>query len=104
MLKAESRISKKEMERRHTLLREKIKEADLNLLLVSGVRFVAGKGYLRYLTNWAEPFGGETLLFPLEEGSRSARYTPRSSGMWTKGLISWGVVTGCALHTCSGPS
>ena len=27
---------------------------------------MAAGGYLRYLTNWAEPFGGEVLIFPRE--------------------------------------
>jgi Xaa-Pro aminopeptidase len=43
-----------------------MKQKGLELLLVSGIRFVAGTGYLRYLTNWAEPFAGEALIFPLE--------------------------------------
>lgn len=43
-----------------------MKERDLELLLVSGIRFVAATGYLRYLTNWAEPFAGEALVFPRE--------------------------------------
>lgn len=43
-----------------------MKEQGLEVLLVSGIRFVAAGGYLRYLTNWAEPFGGEVFIFPLE--------------------------------------
>jgi Xaa-Pro aminopeptidase len=43
-----------------------MREKQLDLLLVSGIRFVAATGYLRYLTNWAEPFGGEVLIFPVE--------------------------------------
>jgi Xaa-Pro aminopeptidase len=43
-----------------------MREDALEFLLVSGIRFVAGAGYLRYLTNWAEPFSGEVLLLPLE--------------------------------------
>jgi Xaa-Pro aminopeptidase len=66
MLSPAERITKKEMERRYGLVRSKMKEADLEILLVSGVRFVGSIGYLRYLTNWAEPFAGETLLFPVE--------------------------------------
>jgi Xaa-Pro aminopeptidase len=41
-----------------------MKEKGLEVLLVSGIRFVAATGYLRYLTNWAEPFAGEVLVFP----------------------------------------
>lgn len=43
-----------------------MKEQGLEVLLVSGIRFVAAGGYLRYLTNWAEPFGGEVFIFPLK--------------------------------------
>jgi Xaa-Pro aminopeptidase len=43
-----------------------MKEKNLEVLLVSGIRFVAATGYLRYLTNWAEPFAGEILLLPRE--------------------------------------
>jgi Xaa-Pro aminopeptidase len=43
-----------------------MKERGLEVLVVSGIRFVAGAGYLRYLTNWAEPFGGEVLVFPYD--------------------------------------
>ncbi len=64
--RAESRVSKQELQRRHAAVREKMREAGLETLLVSGVRFVSTLGYLRYLTNWAEPFAGEYLLFPLE--------------------------------------
>jgi len=66
MLIPEARISRPEMERRHDLVRKKMREAGLSLLLVSGVRFIASTGYLRYLSNWAEPFSGEVLLFPSE--------------------------------------
>jgi Xaa-Pro aminopeptidase len=65
MLQPQVRISKAEMKRRYDLLRGKMKETGLNVILVSGVRFIASTGYLRYLTNWAEPFGGEILVFPL---------------------------------------
>ena len=43
-----------------------MKQQGLEVLLVSGIRFVAAGGYLRYLTNWAEPFQGEVFIFPLE--------------------------------------
>jgi Xaa-Pro aminopeptidase len=43
-----------------------MQERGLDLILVSGVRFVGASGYLRYLTNWAEPFAGESLIFPRE--------------------------------------
>ena len=66
MLSPSIRVSKSEMERRRSLVRDKMKEAGLDVLLVSGVRFVASMGYLRYLSNWAEPFAGETLLLPLD--------------------------------------
>ena len=63
---AEARVSKQEMQRRYAAVRGNMRELKLETLLVSGVRFVAAWGYLRYLTNWAEPFAGEYLLFPLE--------------------------------------
>jgi len=66
MLTPERRISKQEMARRLSLVRQKMQEQGLETLLVSGVRFVGSTGYLRYLTNWAEPFAGETLLLPVE--------------------------------------
>src|SRR5512143_1218376 len=64
MLTPQERLSEQELERRYTLVRKKMNERRLEVLLVSGIRFVAAAGYLRYLTNWAEPFGGEVLLFP----------------------------------------
>lgn len=54
------------MERRFGVVRAKMKERNLEVLLVSGFRFVAATGYLRYLTNWAEPFQGEVCIVPLE--------------------------------------
>lgn len=60
------RLSQAELNRRYAVVRAKMKQRNLELLLVSGIRFVAGIGYLRYLTNWAEPFAGELLVFPLE--------------------------------------
>jgi Xaa-Pro aminopeptidase len=65
MLPPKERLSQQELQRRYDAVRAKMKEKGLEVLLVSGIRFVAGAGYLRYLTNWAEPFGGEVLLFPL---------------------------------------
>ncbi len=65
MLRPQERISPQELQRRNEAVRLKMREGDLEFLLVSGIRFVAGAGYLRYLTNWAEPFAGEALLFPL---------------------------------------
>lgn len=64
MLSLEARLSQQELQRRHGLVQEKLNERGVDALLVSGIRFVAGAGYLRYLTNWAEPFGGESLVFP----------------------------------------
>ncbi len=64
MLKPRDRLSEKELQRRHGVVRARMKEKGLEALLVSGIRFVAATGYLRYLTNWAEPFGGEVLIFP----------------------------------------
>jgi Xaa-Pro dipeptidase len=66
MLPPSIRVSKEEMNRRHGLVCDKMRHAGLEVLLVSGVRFVGSTGYLRYLSNWAEPFAGETLLFPLD--------------------------------------
>jgi Xaa-Pro aminopeptidase len=39
-----------------------MREAGLDALLVSGINFAATLGYLRYLTNWAQPFAGEYYL------------------------------------------
>ena len=66
MLSPTERLSEKELRRRYDVVRAKMKEKGLEVLLVSGIRFVAAGGYLRYLTNWAEPFGGEVFVFPLE--------------------------------------
>jgi Xaa-Pro aminopeptidase len=66
VLPPSERLSQQELQRRYDLVRKKIKERGLNVLLVSGIRFVAAGGYLRYLTNWAEPFGGEVLILPAE--------------------------------------
>ena len=66
MLRPQERLSPQELQRRHDAVRQKMRERSLEFLLVSGIRFVAGAGYLRYLTNWAEPFAGEALLFPLD--------------------------------------
>jgi Xaa-Pro aminopeptidase len=64
VLPPKERLSQKELERRYDIVRSKMKEKGLEVLLVSGIRFVAATGYLRYLTNWAEPFAGEVLVFP----------------------------------------
>jgi len=66
MLSPQERLSQQELQRRYGLVRAKMKEKDLEVLVVSGIRFVAAAGYLRYLTNWAEPFAGEVLIVPLE--------------------------------------
>jgi Xaa-Pro aminopeptidase len=66
VLQPQERLSQQELQRRYNVVREKMREKGLEVLLVSGIRFVAATGYLRYLTNWAEPFGGEVLVFPLE--------------------------------------
>jgi Xaa-Pro aminopeptidase len=66
MLSPRERLSQQELQRRYAAVRTKMKEKDLEVLLVSGLRFVAATGYLRYLSNWAEPFGGEVLIFPLQ--------------------------------------
>lgn len=64
--KAEARISDGEKQRRYAAVRQKMKAKGFDTLLVSGVKFVGALGYLRYLTNWAEPFAGEYLLLPLQ--------------------------------------
>ena len=66
MLHPKERLSQQELQRRYNTVRAKMKERGLEVLVVSGIRFVAGAGYLRYLTNWAEPFGGEVLVFPYD--------------------------------------
>jgi Xaa-Pro aminopeptidase len=66
MLSPRERLSQQELQRRYKAVRTKMKEKGLEVLLVSGIRFVAATGYLRYLSNWAEPFGGEVLIFPLD--------------------------------------
>jgi Xaa-Pro aminopeptidase len=79
MLSPRERLSEQELARRHSAVRNKMQERGLELMLVSGVRFVGATGYLRYLTNWAEPFAGESLVFP-REGSPifCARTTERA--------------------------
>jgi Xaa-Pro aminopeptidase len=67
VLSPRERLSERELQRRYGLVRKKMKERGLEVLLVSGIRFVAAGGYLRYLTNWAEPFGGEVLILPAEK-------------------------------------
>ncbi|HEY4773286.1 MAG TPA: Xaa-Pro peptidase family protein [Xanthobacteraceae bacterium] len=79
MIAARDRISQAELRRRHDLVRTKMKERGLDVLLVSGVRFVAAAGYLRYLTNWAEPFGGEILVFPAKGEPRFLARTAERS-------------------------
>jgi len=66
MLSPRERLSEGEVQRRHRVVRDKMRERGVELMLVSGVRFVASAGYVRYLTNWAEPFAGESLIFPRE--------------------------------------
>jgi Xaa-Pro aminopeptidase len=66
VLSPTDRLSQQELRRRYDAVRAKMKEKGLETLLVSGFRFVAATGYLRYLTNWAEPFQGEVCIVPLE--------------------------------------
>lgn len=66
MLPARERLSERELQRRHEAVRGRMKERGLEVMLVSGIRFVAATGYLRYLTNWAEPFAGEVFLLPAQ--------------------------------------
>jgi Xaa-Pro aminopeptidase len=66
MVPPQERISQQELQRRYDIVRRGMKEKGLEALLVSGFRFVAATGYLRYLTNWAEPFQGEVCIVPLE--------------------------------------
>ena len=66
MLTTQERLTQQELERRYDIVRSGMKEKGLEVLLVSGFRFVAATGYLRYLTNWAEPFGGEVLIVPAD--------------------------------------
>jgi Xaa-Pro aminopeptidase len=65
MLSPQERLSQQELQRRYSIVRTAMKKKGFEVLLISGIRFVAATGYLRYLTNWAEPFGGEVLVFPL---------------------------------------
>jgi len=66
MLSPTERVSKREMARRYDMVRQRMRDEGLEILLISGVRFVGSLGYLRYMSNWAEPFAGEALCFPLE--------------------------------------
>jgi len=61
-LKASERISRTELERRQRKVASRLAEHGLDALLVSGINFAATLGYLRYLTNWAQPFVGEYYL------------------------------------------
>jgi hypothetical protein len=65
VLSPSERLSEQELQRRHTVVRKKMQERGLDLIVVSGVRFVGATGYLRYLTNWAE-----SLSFFLAKGHR----------------------------------
>jgi len=61
-LKARDRVSQAELQKRSREVSQKIAEEGLDALLVSGINFSATLGYLRYLTNWAQPFVGEYYL------------------------------------------
>lgn len=79
-LKARDRVSRAELERRHREVAEKLQEHGLDALLVSGINFAATLGYLRYLTNWAQPFVGEYyLLGKSGEGIFLARTQERAT-------------------------
>lgn len=62
VVKPKDRVSPAELGRRHREVAGKLAEQDLDALLVSGINFAATLGYLRYLTNWAQPFDGEYYL------------------------------------------
>ena len=57
-LKARDRVSQAELQKRSREVSQRIAEEGLDALLVSGINFSATLGYLRYLTNWAQPFVG----------------------------------------------
>lgn len=61
-LKARDRVSRTELERRQREVASAVAEHGLDAMLVSGINFAATLGYLRYLTNWAQPFVGEYYL------------------------------------------
>jgi Xaa-Pro aminopeptidase len=93
MLSPNDRLSHRELMRRYDLVRAKMNEKNLDLLLISGIRFVAGAGYLRYLTNWAEPFGGEVLLFP-QKGTPTFLARTAERAYLVKNLLGLESVTG----------
>jgi len=102
MLSPSTRVSKEEMERRRSLVRDKMKEAGLEVLLVSGVRFVGSTGYLRYLSNWAEPFAGETLLLSLEGRPVFFARTSERAILVRELLGGMETVTGSTANTVAG--
>jgi Xaa-Pro aminopeptidase len=89
------RVSQQELQRRYEAIRAKMKERGLEVLLVSGIRFVAAAGYLRYLTNWAEPFGGELLIFPYD-GAPTFLARTGERAFLVKNLLGLEATTGCA--------
>jgi len=101
VLPPKKRLSQQELQRRHEAVRAKMKERGLEILLVSGIRFVAAAGYLRYLTNWAEPFGGELLLFPYHGAPTFLARTEERAFLVTN-LLGVQATTGCtATHAAS---
>ena len=93
-MKPSERISPGELERRYAAVRARMRERGLEVLLVSGIRFVAAAGYLRYLTNWAEPFGGEVLIFPAQgDPTFMARTSERT--ILLKEYLGINSMTGC---------
>jgi len=78
-LNARDRVSQAELQRRSREVVGRIAERELDALLVSGINFSATLGYLRYLTNWAQPFVGEYyLLSKTGEGIFLARTQERA--------------------------
>lgn len=79
-LKAEDRVTKAELDRRRAEVAGGVRERGLDALLVSGINFAATLGYLRYLTNWAQPFVGEYYLLRASgEGIFLARTRERAA-------------------------
>jgi len=80
MPSVEERVSVQEMKRRHDAVREAMKKAGYDALLVSGQGMMTGRGHLRYMTNWSQPQFEEYFLFPLKgESVYFSRYVNRAN-------------------------
>ena len=67
MLPPQERLSQQELQRRYDLVRSGMKKKGLEVLARLGHSLLWRREAIRATpTNWAEPFGGEVLIFPRE--------------------------------------